>query len=353
MPPHHQSSTKPWDRLGFIWPCDRPSRRRGFRGGFLDILQGKGPDMYISNFRQGPVLDWVDWARYPEFGPIPWRYDDSSKTPPWARRGDHAYDLKRRKYVRRGPVGMMDPWNLRDGPVPMPLGFDDHQLQQQMLQQQRLLQQQQGMWDGNAPPWIGAGGGQWVGGEGFATPHFRNPFSKSRGGGRGDEHLWYPPGGIGGGGRYPPTHLMSNVYPEGMVGAGRPRTGDFVNARRPRKTMPTSFEEAMNDFRPAIVNGKNRENWVWNPHLMNAHHHPGGYSGRYPHHPHHPHHHQQHQHGGRRRRHGHRRRSSIDDYSEDDDDDDLSSEDWLSSDEDSLRDGRRRAPWHHRRRTRW
>ncbi len=289
--------------------------------------------MYISDFRRGPVLDWVDWARYPEYGPVPWRYDDSRKTPPWARRGDQAYDLNKRRYVRRLPIGAMDPWNQGHHPWPVPMGWEEQQL---------LLQQQGMLGGGNGESWVGGGGGggPWTGAGGgaFAAPHFRDPFSK--GIRKEDEHLWHPAGANGNVGRYSPHGYPkpTNIFP----GVGRPRTGDLVNARRPRKNMPTSFQGAMNDFRPAIVNGKNRENWVWNPHLM-LNGQPSGYAGRYPHH-HHDHYGQR-----RRGRHRHRRRSSTDDYS---DDDDFDSDEWSSSDEESLDSVRdtHRPRWYRRRR---
>ena len=110
-------------RQGWRWPQDRNAKEqnRGFRGGLKDILLGRGPDMYIGDFR-GPPLDFAEWARYPELGAYPPRYDDSRDTPSWAQRGLKSYDPKSRKYVYRPPpmqwhAPWLMPWHAMDSPM--------------------------------------------------------------------------------------------------------------------------------------------------------------------------------------------------------------------------------------------
>lgn len=87
---------------GWRWPNDRQGKHRGTGGGFWDILTGKGPDMYVGDFRDD-APDWTQWGRWPEQGAWPWHYDDSALTPPWARRGYESYDPNRRRYRKRYP----------------------------------------------------------------------------------------------------------------------------------------------------------------------------------------------------------------------------------------------------------
>ncbi len=64
--------------------------------------------MYIGDLRhRGP--DWNEWGRHPMRGVWPQRYDDSRKTPSWARRGYEEYDTKSRKYMPLEFVGPFHP----------------------------------------------------------------------------------------------------------------------------------------------------------------------------------------------------------------------------------------------------
>lgn len=96
---------------GWIWPNDR-HKRRGFRRGFWDIMTGKGPDMYVGDLGDAPP-DWTEWGRWPQYGAAePYRYDDSERTPPWARRGYQSYDPKARRYKKHYPhpaLGVLPP----------------------------------------------------------------------------------------------------------------------------------------------------------------------------------------------------------------------------------------------------
>ena len=97
-----------WKNKGWIWSQDRRGEGRGFGGGLWDVLRGKGPDMYIGDYRY-PSPCWQDWTRRPEWGAYPRRYDDSRKTPPWARRGHEMYDWDSRRYRPPPAAGPWDP----------------------------------------------------------------------------------------------------------------------------------------------------------------------------------------------------------------------------------------------------
>lgn len=83
-------------RYAFIWPKDG---RRDSKGGRLkDILQGRGPDVFISiKGEKGP---WkgptrARWSRWADLSTID--YDDAL-TPPWWARRYGRYDFRTRRY---------------------------------------------------------------------------------------------------------------------------------------------------------------------------------------------------------------------------------------------------------------
>lgn len=113
----------------FIWPRDQPHKKRGFGSGLRDILTGKGPDMYVADWRT-PKIDWTEWGRWPQYGDFHhpaettgspggfYHYDDDWRTPRWIRskRGYKSYDPNKREYRTRYPNPNLGVWPPSYGP---------------------------------------------------------------------------------------------------------------------------------------------------------------------------------------------------------------------------------------------
>ncbi|KAI9793059.1 MAG: hypothetical protein M1816_000957 [Peltula sp. TS41687] len=111
----------------WVWPRDK--KKRSFGSGLLDIMTGKGPDMYVADARS-PKIDWTEWGRWPQHGPqspngpagFPgyYHYDDDWRTPPWIRskRGYKSYDPRTRKYKTQYPHPDLGVWPPSYGPPP-------------------------------------------------------------------------------------------------------------------------------------------------------------------------------------------------------------------------------------------
>jgi hypothetical protein len=84
----------PGTRKVFVWPSD--GKRKSTWGRCKDILQNKGPDIFVATQGQRPIRDrWKnndqDWYINDDFiGPMPW----ARRTP------DKPYDFRTRKYRR-------------------------------------------------------------------------------------------------------------------------------------------------------------------------------------------------------------------------------------------------------------
>ncbi|KAF2663988.1 hypothetical protein BT63DRAFT_461105 [Microthyrium microscopicum] len=98
-------------RRAFVWPKDGRRDRTKF-GRFMDIMQGKGPDIFVSEYgrKDQPTRgrwtnrNWLDrdaWGRE--------HLDLSTPSMPWAkRRRNEAYNFRTSKYERERTGE--DPW---------------------------------------------------------------------------------------------------------------------------------------------------------------------------------------------------------------------------------------------------
>ncbi|KAF2398534.1 hypothetical protein EJ06DRAFT_532268 [Trichodelitschia bisporula] len=124
--PHKYENDAPWDsvrqkpRPRFVWPRD--GKRTSRLGRAKDLLQGRGPDIFISTHGDRPTRGrWTNRALMD-----PFLFDNTNDPMPWAKRDpNEQYDFLTRRYRAPQRWTWSDAkWPLKDADRYMhPLAF--------------------------------------------------------------------------------------------------------------------------------------------------------------------------------------------------------------------------------------
>jgi hypothetical protein len=87
-------------RVGFIWPRDPlPVGKWGFGRRLKDVLQGKGPDIFIGDIDTPFIRPTRGrWSRWPDIYGDPGAHHALPPILPFTDRGEKRYDFRKRRY---------------------------------------------------------------------------------------------------------------------------------------------------------------------------------------------------------------------------------------------------------------